>query len=68
MKVVTIDAQFSELKGGACNQRGRGTGTTIKAAAARAFADMLKSKTLRRKRFTTLTAIISVGTVPEAPK
>jgi len=42
MKVVMIDAQFPELKGGACNQRGKGTGMSVKAAAARAFADLLR--------------------------
>lgn len=61
IKVVTIDAQFPELKGGACNQRGRGTGTSVKAAGARAFSDLLRQPKLRRKRFSTFTAIVSVG-------
>ena len=59
--MVTIDAQFPELKGGACNQRGRGTGSSVKAAAARAFSDLLRQPKLRRKRFSRFTAIVSVG-------
>jgi hypothetical protein len=61
LKVVNIDAQFPELKGGACNQRGRGTGTSVKAAAARAVSDLLRQPKLRRKHFSTFTAIISIG-------
>jgi hypothetical protein len=61
LKVVTIDAQFPELRGGVCNQRGRGTGSSVKAAAARAFSDLLRQPTLRRKRFSRFTAIVSVG-------
>jgi hypothetical protein len=61
IKVVTIDAQFPELKGGACNQRGRGTGSSVKAAGARAFSDLLRQPKLRRKRFSKFTAVVSVG-------
>lgn len=61
LKVVTIDAQFPELKGGTCNQRGRGTGSSIKTAGARAISDLLQQPTLRRKRFSTFTAIVSIG-------
>ena len=63
LKVVNVDAQFPELKGGSCNQRGRGQGSTLRVAFARAFGDLLRQKKLRRKRFSTLTAIISVGTI-----
>jgi hypothetical protein len=61
IKVVTIDAQFPELKGGACNQRGRGTGSSVKAAGARAISDLLRQPKLRRKRFSKFTAVVSVG-------
>jgi hypothetical protein len=61
LKVVTIDAQFPELKGGACNQRGRGTGSSVKSAGARAFSDLLRQPKLRRKRFSRFSAIVSVG-------
>ena len=61
LKVVTIDAQFPELKGGACNQRGRGTGSSVKAAGTRAFSDLLRQPKLRRKRFSKFTAVVSVG-------
>jgi hypothetical protein len=68
LKVVIIEAQFPELKGGACNQRGKGTGTSVRAAAARAFTDLLRQKKLKHKRFTRLTAVISVGTVRAIPE
>jgi hypothetical protein len=61
IKVVTIDAQFPELKGGACNQRGRGTGSSVRAAGARAISDLLRQPKLRRKRFSKFTAVVSVG-------
>ena len=61
LKVVTIEAQFPELNGGAYNQHGRGTGSTVKAAMSRAFADLLGQPKLRRKRFSRFTAIVSVG-------
>jgi hypothetical protein len=61
LKVVTIDAQFPELKGGAVNQMGRGEGGSVKAAMANAVRDLLKQPKLRKKRFTTFTAIVSIG-------
>lgn len=69
MKVVMIDAQFPELKGGVCNQRGKGEGTSVKAAASRAIADLFKQKGLKRKHFSMIKAVISVGTIadPEKP-
>ncbi len=63
LKVVNIDAQFPELKGGSCNQRGRGQGSSVKVAGARAFADLMRQKKLRRKHFTRFTAVVSIGTV-----
>lgn len=67
LKVVRIEATFPELKGSCCNQTGKGTGTSVRAAAARAFSDLLRQKKLRRKKFTAIKAIISVGTIVEEP-
>ena len=64
MKVVTLTALFPQLKGGACYQRGRGTGTNLRAATARAFADMYKH-IKGRKTFTEFSVNITVGDVPE---
>jgi hypothetical protein len=61
LKVVTIDAHFPELKGGACYQLGRGTGSSVKAAMSRAFSDLLRQPKLRRKRFNSFTAVVNVG-------
>jgi hypothetical protein len=61
LRVVIIDAQFPELKGGACNQMGKGTASTIKAAGAAAWRNLLSQPTLKRKRFTRMSAIITVG-------
>jgi len=64
MKVVTLTALFPQLRGGACYQRGRGTGNSIKSATARAFADMYKRMKVR-KTFTEFSVQITVGDVPE---
>jgi len=64
VKVVMLKALFPQLKGGACYQRGKGTGTSIKAATARAFADMYKHIKVR-KTFTEFSVDITVGDVPE---
>jgi hypothetical protein len=64
-KVVTITALFSELKGARCHQQGRGKGSTLGAAAGAAMRDLLKSKGLKRQRYTTFTATVSVGTTVE---
>jgi hypothetical protein len=59
-KVVTVDALFNELKGSHAYQRGRGTGSSLRVATARAFADMYK-KMKFRKTFTKFTATVCVG-------
>jgi hypothetical protein len=64
MKVVTLTALFPELKGGACYQRGRGTGTSIRTATARAFADMYKRMKVR-KTFTECSVQMTFGNVAE---
>jgi hypothetical protein len=64
MKVVTLTALFPQLKGGACYQQGRGTGTNIRAATARAFADMYKRMKVR-KTFTECTVTMTFGDVSE---
>ena len=62
-KVVTIEAQFPELRGGAVNQRGRGVGSSVRVAAARAVVDLLRQPKLNRKRYSRFTAVVSVGSV-----
>jgi hypothetical protein len=61
LKVVNITALFPQLKGGACYQHGRGTGTNLKAATSRAFADMFK-RMKGRKMFTECTVSMLFGT------
>jgi hypothetical protein len=58
-KVVNVQATFPELKGGNAYQAGRGEGSNVKAATARAFADMFKRMKVR-KTFTEFTAKVQV--------
>jgi hypothetical protein len=64
-RVVMIDAHFPELRGGACYQRGKGVAGSTKAAGAMAIRDLLAQPKLRRKRFTTFSATVSIGTLME---
>jgi hypothetical protein len=64
MKVVTITALFPQLKGGKAYQRGRGTGSTIRVATARAFGSMFKSMKMR-KTFSECHVDMTFGDVPE---
>lgn len=68
MKVVTIEATFPELKSGAMYQTGRGQGSTLKVAFAKAGRDLFRQPKLKAKRFTMFTATVSVGTVQKEPK
>ena len=63
MKIVTISGMFPELKGGHIYRTGRGEGSTVRAAGARAFAELLKIQ--RRKHFTHIKADIRIETVNE---
>lgn len=63
LKSVTVEATFAELKGGDVHQRGRGVGTSVRAAAARAISALLSAPGLKRKRFSTFTAVVSVGAI-----
>jgi hypothetical protein len=65
LKSVTIEGSFPELKGARMYQSGRGKGSNIKAAAAAAMRDLLKSKGLKAQRFTVCKATISFGTITE---
>jgi hypothetical protein len=67
MKIVLLEAFFPELKGGACNQRAKGTGSTVRVATARAFGDLYKQPKVKGKRFSMMTVTLSVGTVPDEP-
>jgi hypothetical protein len=62
-KAVNIEAQFHELKGGTAYQHGRGTGSTVKSAAARAMADLINRPGLKRKRFTRFSATVTIGSI-----
>lgn len=64
MKVVTLTALFPQLKGGACYQRGRGTGSNLRVATARAFSNMYKN-IKGRKIFTEFSVQVTVGDVQE---
>ncbi len=68
MKVVTIEATFPELKSGAMYQQGRGHGSTLKVAFAKAGRNLFTQPKLKAKRFTMFTATISVGTVQKEPE
>ena len=65
MKVVTLECLFPELKGGRCNQQGRGRGSNVKAAFAAAGRDLFKQPGLKAQRYTTFTATVTVATVQE---
>jgi hypothetical protein len=64
MKVVNIQAVFPELKGGNAYQNGRGEGCNVKAATARAFADMYKRMKVR-KTFTEFSVKVQVRDAAE---
>jgi len=61
LRVVTITALFPELKGGSCDQTGKGKGSTLKVAASRAIVDLLRQKKLRKKQFSMIKATIAIG-------
>jgi hypothetical protein len=66
VKVVTIDATFPELKSGAMYQTGRGRGSSVRVAGARAFANLLRQPKLRGKKgITMFKATVSIGTEAE---
>ena len=61
MKIAIIDARF-DLTAGTVYVNGRGRGSTVRAAIARAVADLLKQPKVKRKRFNLFTATVSIGT------
>ena len=61
ISVVTIDATFSELPGSSCYQRGKGEGSSVRRAASRAITNLLNQPKLKRKRFSSFSATVSVG-------
>jgi hypothetical protein len=62
MKIVVIEAVFSELKPNAQHQKGRGQGSSVRAAFAAAGRDLFKQPRLKRKRITTFSCTVSIGT------
>ena len=68
IKVVTIEAEFPELKIKNYYQQGRGRGSSVRVAFAAAGRDLFKKPGLKAKRFTMFKATVSVGTVPDEGK
>jgi hypothetical protein len=62
LKVVSVSALFPELKGAKCYQQGRGQGSSLRIATARAFGDMYK-RMKGRKTFTRFSVEVAVGSV-----
>jgi hypothetical protein len=62
LKVVTINAQFPELKDGATHQIGKGRGSSLRVAFAAAGRNLFSQPRLRRKRFTQFSITATVGT------
>jgi hypothetical protein len=67
-RTVRIEANFPELPGGIANQTGTGKGSSVRVAAAKAFAALLKSPKLKRKHYTELRAVITIGTIINTPE
>ena len=65
MKSVIFNATLPELKIAAMYQTGKGTGSSVKVAGARAWADLLKQPKLKAKRYSMMTITVAMGTVPE---
>lgn len=61
MKIARVSAQFPELRGD-CYADGKGEGSTVKTAIARAFADLFKQPNVRRKRISSIKATITLTT------
>jgi hypothetical protein len=66
LKVVTINAQFPELKGDSTHQMGTGHGSSLRVAFAAAGRDLFSRPRLKRKRFTQFTVAATVAIVEEA--
>jgi hypothetical protein len=62
MKIAMIQARF-DLKEGPVDVRGRGTGSSVRAATANAIRDLLKQPKLKHKRFSVFSATVSIGDV-----
>lgn len=64
-KTVRIEAHFPDLPGGIANQTGRGQGSSVRVAGAKAFANLLKQPGLKRKHYSEIRAVITIGTITE---
>ena len=64
MKHVTIQAEFSELKGDNI-ANGQGDGSTVRAAISRAMADLFKQPNVKRKHISSFNASIVISTVAQ---
>ena len=64
VKVVTVDAQFPELKN--IRQTGKGQGSSLRVAFAAAGRNLFRQPKLKCKRFTQFTLAVTVGRVEDA--
>jgi hypothetical protein len=67
-KTVRIEANFPDLPGGIANQTGSGQGSSVRVAIAKAFANLLKQPKLKRKHYSEIRAVITIGTIIDAPE
>ena len=65
MKIVMIEADFPELRAKYQKQLGKGQGSTRQSALAAATRDLLKQSGLKRMRFTTFTAKVTLTRAPD---
>ena len=62
MKIVTIEAVFSELKPNTQRQQSRGQGSSVRTAFAAAARNLFQQPRLKRKRITAFTCTVSIDT------
>ena len=62
LKVVILEGTFPELPSSKMYATGRGTGSSLKVAAANAIRNLLKQPALKSRRITAAKIVMSVGT------
>ena len=67
LKVVILEGTFPELPSSKMYATGRGTGSSLKVAAANAIRNLLKQPALKSRRITAAKIVMSVGTKDTAP-
>ena len=61
MKTATINAHFPELVSHKCYATGKGKGSTLKVAIARAVQDLLRQPNVKGQRYTTIKMTVSIS-------